>query len=911
MVVASRWWTGHLHSAAKIVAVTAFGPISTAGAAHVDIVSTNIEGALRQFVVQTDSQVLFDAEEVRGAVTSRVTGELEPAAVLAQMLAGSGLHYSAINERTFAVSRRAQVRGTLVESGQRNTAALATPDGSGSSPPASNEGSVADTQGGVSSGQQATRGTVVTDAPSATLETIIVTGSNIRGVSQSISPVKIYDRTAIEATGAATLDQFTRTLPENFSSVDASTIGRSPPSSFDQTGSNPARGSSINIHGLGPGSTLILLNGRRLPGAGGLGNFVDVSMIPLSALDRVEVLTDGASAVYGSDAIGGVVNLKTRADFAGAETAIRYGGSSRGGLGQLTANQLIGTSWDDGNVFAIVEHHKQQALMSDKRDYVTTVLTPVSLLPEQRRTSGFATGQMTLGASRLSADAFYTTRDTIMINQGTLSGSPVALRADADVKQAGGTLDLQRHLRGDWVGEVMVSYSSLDQFAATLFPETASSRNTAVALESSVLQSGARADGTLYESERLSFKAAVGGEYRNEKLRSELLPGNTRTDYERDISSVYAETLFTLNPAAHEPWQRLALSLAGRYDHYSDVGASTNPKYGLLWSPFEAVELRATYSTSFKAPPLPQLSDTQLAYFTINLPDSAAPDGATVTLVDISSGNPGLRPEKSRSVTAGMDLQFPQLPSLKLSATYFKTEFRGRIGSPPLAGGIFALFSQEDVVGPFLTRTPQVNVVEAYFDTGRVTDTVGSGPAGVEAIYDSRLVNIALTSESGLDVAVQYALQSPFGDFSFALSGTRLFHVDYRAMSNTSAVSYVDKLSTPLGTRLRSSLGWSRRGLALSVGASHSDSYENNLAVPAEKVSSWTTLDLHFSYTRPTTERSRLLSGIQFSVDVENVVDKDPPFVAFPRVVGTSFGYDATNASPLGRVISAGVSKAW
>src|SRR5262249_36335468 len=87
----------------------------------------------------------------------------------------------------------------------------------------------------------------------------------------------------------------------------------------------------IDLRGLGVGTSLVLLNGRRLPLAS-QGQTVDVSLIPLSAIGRIEVLTDGSSAIYGADAIGGVVNFELRRGLNGSETQFDYGGVTDGGL---------------------------------------------------------------------------------------------------------------------------------------------------------------------------------------------------------------------------------------------------------------------------------------------------------------------------------------------------------------------------------------------------------------------------------------------------------------------------------------------------------------------------------------------------------------------------------------------------
>ena len=89
--------------------------------------------------------------------------------------------------------------------------------------------------------------------------------------------------------------------------------------------SNAARGdvNSVNLRSLGVGNTLVLLNGRRVGNHGASGKAVDLNSIPLAAIERIEILSDGASAIYGSDALGGVVNIILRKDFEGGE--VRYG----------------------------------------------------------------------------------------------------------------------------------------------------------------------------------------------------------------------------------------------------------------------------------------------------------------------------------------------------------------------------------------------------------------------------------------------------------------------------------------------------------------------------------------------------------------------------------------------------------
>ena len=197
------------------------------------------------------------------------------------------------------------------------------------------------------------------------LDEIVVTGTHIRGAAPVGSPLVVYSRSDIEETGSATLDQFARNVMGNAASVDtianpASNIRFSP--GILSNGANTFQGASFNLHGLGPTTTLTLLNGQRLAPGGLDGSFTDISQIPLSAVDHIEVLADGASAIYGADAVAGVVNIITRKDFSGAQSTVRYGGSTEGGADEVTASQLIGDSWGTGNALLTGEWDDQQGL---------------------------------------------------------------------------------------------------------------------------------------------------------------------------------------------------------------------------------------------------------------------------------------------------------------------------------------------------------------------------------------------------------------------------------------------------------------------------------------------------------------------------------------------------------------------
>ncbi len=138
----------------------------------------------------------------------------------------------------------------------------------------------------------------------------------------------ILGREALDQDGRATVADALAALPQNFGGTASETTLRT---GADPLGTNASEASGVNLRGLGADATLVLVNGRRLAGTGLRGDFADVSSIPMSAVDRVEVLLDGASALYGSDAVGGVVNIVLKTRFDGAETRLLTGGATQGG----------------------------------------------------------------------------------------------------------------------------------------------------------------------------------------------------------------------------------------------------------------------------------------------------------------------------------------------------------------------------------------------------------------------------------------------------------------------------------------------------------------------------------------------------------------------------------------------------
>ncbi|MCC2615221.1 TonB-dependent receptor [Aestuariibacter halophilus] len=203
------------------------------------------------------------------------------------------------------------------------------------------------------------------EAQQESVELILVTGSYVRRSEnfESPSPLAVVDSVAIEAIGAKNISDITQTLTIN-------TGAQNNPDAFTQNAT--AGTSNINLRGLGVASTLVLLNNKRQvvtaqPTNEGY-NFVDTSsLVPMIAIGRMEVVKDGASALYGSDAVAGVVNFITRRDYEGAMMSFDYQDGAHGDNKEFVIQGLWGASWDKGNVMGAVSYTNRSPLYTGDR----------------------------------------------------------------------------------------------------------------------------------------------------------------------------------------------------------------------------------------------------------------------------------------------------------------------------------------------------------------------------------------------------------------------------------------------------------------------------------------------------------------------------------------------------------------
>lgn len=199
---------------------------------------------------------------------------------------------------------------------------------------------------------------------------IVVTGSRIRGVAPVGSPIIQQSRADLVQSGAASVNQLVQNLPQ----IVNQGVTENSRSTSGGAG-NITYASGFNIHDIGPYATLTLLNGHRIVESGSSGGLPDPDDVPTIALERVEVVADGASAIYGSDAIAGVVNLITRRRFNGLEAKAQYGLAKDRSYNQYNLGIIAGHSWSSGNLTLSYEHAGHAALNGRDRSFYSADLT--------------------------------------------------------------------------------------------------------------------------------------------------------------------------------------------------------------------------------------------------------------------------------------------------------------------------------------------------------------------------------------------------------------------------------------------------------------------------------------------------------------------------------------------------------
>lgn len=743
-------------------------------------------------------------------------------------------------------------------------------------------------------------------------EPIIVTGTNIRG-GEPTSPLITITRQDIERTGATSVDELMRTIPQNTQGgVNKETFGLPTP---DQDPTD--HGSGLNLRGLGQRATLVLVNGRRLAPSSS-GSFVDVSLIPVSAVERVEILTDGASAIYGSDAVGGVVNFILRDHLEGLESSVQAGTTTSGGGDQLLLSQSVGHDWTSGHAMLAYEYRLENQVEAGDRPFTINLRPGTYLLPRERRHSLLGTLEqellpnLTLGVTGSFARR---TSDRTVFQ----SVSPLPVGADAEAESTSIAAELSYELPGDWRLRLDGNYAVSDANQRQTQPggiELVNARR----VRNAILEGGLRVDGSLIELPAGIVRLAFGAQARREDYRdafeSTSIPEVVREAH-RDALSAYGELLVPLFSRLNRRpgLERLQVSAAVRYDRYSGTESTVDPKVGLLWSPLRGLNLRGSYSTSFRAPLLSEVSGN---YSVIYVPavffyadPSQAPAGSIAAVVQGS--NPDVRPETSRNWSFGGDWSPSFVPGLTLTANYYDIRFSDRIALPTSRANVIG----DPAFAPIVDLSPDVAALtDLIANAQTVLDFSGPGfsdggstPADVGVVLDTRVNNTAFTRTRGFDVGIRYAFSIGANAFVLDANVNHIIQFDEQLTSASPTIISVDRPYRPLDWRGRAGIAWSRVNWTGSLFVNHADSYQDDRLATSTRIGAHTTVDVSLSYTFQAP--GSWLRGTRISLYVENLFENDPPRL-LPETGSTSgLGYDPVNASGRGRFVALQLRRVW
>jgi len=217
------------------------------------------------------------------------------------------------------------------------------------------------------------------------VEKIVVTGSRIKGIDlEGTQPLVVIDAETIRNSGASSISELMQQVSQTRGGEGSFSTSESGATST----STPAGQAAASLRGLGPSSTLTLINGRRVAAssfASGTQNFVDINSIPLAAIERIEVLATGASAIYGADAVAGVINYILKKDYEGAELNASYGNSfESSNEGKYNLNFVVGTEIAGGSLTAFADYFDRNAFSAQDRSYTKSPLleSSYSYLPK-------------------------------------------------------------------------------------------------------------------------------------------------------------------------------------------------------------------------------------------------------------------------------------------------------------------------------------------------------------------------------------------------------------------------------------------------------------------------------------------------------------------------------------------------
>jgi outer membrane receptor protein involved in Fe transport len=811
-----------------------------------DLPAQDLGDALRRVALLANIELYVSAPSIAGKKAPALHGELTLREAIEALLAGSGL------------TARFEAGAVIISDGSQTASPLAASES----------------------------------------EAIVVTGSRIAGAAP-VNPLIRVTAEDIRKAGHNDLGEVARSLPQNFGGGQNPGIGNGQGPGNENANVNGA--STFNLRGIGPNATLTLLNGNRFAYTG-VSSVIDVSAIPVSAVERIEISADGASAIYGADAVAGVVNILLKRDYDGVSAMGRLGASTDGGNFQQQAGLLGGSVWGSGGIMAAYDFSRSTMIRAGDRSYTAAANPATTLFPAQHRHSLLASGHQALGENvTLTADMLYKRSRNHSVTAFTIGSTPETSGFDAvsTSEIVGIAPGLAIELGGDWTFRTAGFFGTDQTGGATrLFAGGAELAridrhffNRNIAIEAGF-------QGPLFALPAGEVRLAIGGGARRNFFRS-VAPTGTLAR-RRDNIFAYGEIHIPLAAPAEKisGLHRLALTAALRFEDYSDADGIVTPKLGLAWEPISILRLGLSWGRSFK---MPTLAQQYSGYTAVLAPASRYGTGLPATATVLYAAGPDSRIGPERSENWTLSAQLTPVQGLDLTASWFDIDYRDRVATP-FASSAGAL--DNPVFEDSITRAPGANLLDEIIDgalppfqnvTGAAYD-----PANVVAFLDLRDRNIARQRYSGVDVSVRYRFALGGGEFSLSGAAT-LLQSRQRIRPDAPWTKLAGTIFHPARFRARSGIAWADEMVSVAAFMSHSGALDDDRRATAVRVRGLTTFDLNGEL--------RIASGTRVSLSALNLFNAKPAAIFTASPAETP--YDTTNYSPAGRFLGITLRSEW
>lgn len=848
-----RWLAG---AAASTLFLFQYASAQTNAPVRFDQREQSMAEALRQVAAASGWEIFFSPGDVAGLSAPALAGEFTPQSAIEQLLAGTALTAQFAN-------------GTIIIRGR---AAAAEPVG-------------------------------VAGTPTA----IVVTGSRLKGVA-SPSPTIVIDQTAMRDQGQANLGDVVRSIPQSFGGGQNVGVGLNVPAS---SGVNVGSGSSINLRGLGSDATLTLLNGHRLA-YNASRQSIDVSAIPLLAVDRLEVVADGASAIYGSDAVAGVANIVLKREFEGVSASARLGASTDGGNEQQQYGVIAGHKWGSGALFLAYDYEHDTAIRARERSY-TSDRGEQTLYPAVERHNVILSGYQNLAPSlTFSLDALYNRRTSHYTLPLSASGNYLDLGTLAFPRNSSFAIapSIDWSVGGNWsvslsgmYGRDKTFYDSDTYISGTLY----SSVRACYCNDAQSIELGAT--GPLVGLPAGDAKLAVGGGFRRNGFHAYRTTGSPQ-DIDVSQRSYYGFAELNIPVVAKDMGIRfvdeLTLTGALRYEDYPDIDRIVTPKLGVIYAPFPDISLKGSWGKSFKAPTMFQQYQGKFVSVTAvrNVGGTGYPADATALL--ITGGRPELKPERATSWTATLDIHPRAIPGLQIEASYFDIAYRDRIVAP-------IIYSVQSLSNPIYRDLINLDPTDAdkaaaLADTEAINYLTGTfDPAKVVAIVDNRNTNAARQDIRGVDVAVRYGLALENGQKLNLSASASYLHSTQKLSAEQPRLAMAGTIFNPSHFRSRGTLSWTDGSTTLAGTLSYIGSTQDRRFASVTRSGEMTTFDL--TARTQIGDMGGIFSNLDLGLTVLNILNEKPEAVR--RVQVYDLPYDSTNNNAIGRFVALSITKHW